>query len=219
MGLQLESQIGPATLADSQTETLIRKSRQNALVTTDAHGRYVEAVARGNTYALRTAIGGATIAAAGASPLAANTGAPVLGIINPSGSGKNANVLSIIWEHVSGTPAAGSWSWDEYISPATTSQTGTAPTNLLTGRNVGSVMVGLVAQATTATVAAAVPKLLVPMGAFAGAIAATAANLAGQWEPAGLITVAPGAIGGLAHPGAGTSHIIAVMIVWEEIAV
>lgn len=192
--------------------------RTGAQRTADAHGRYFDSNSRGNVFCVATAIAGVTLAAANASPLAAGTGQPVVGLFNPTSSGKNAVVLAILVEHVSGTPAAGAWSWNVGAAPQPVTQAGTAPTSLLTGKTTGSAMVGLVNQATTGSTAAA-HVLAVPFGVFAGAIAATSVGLMEQYEPAGLLIVPPGAYAGLAVPGAGTSHVVAASLVWEEVPV
>ncbi len=65
-----------------------RADKTGAIVTTDAHGRYTEAVLRGNVYFTSVASGGPTayVGAAG--------GTPLIGVHNPTGSNK---ALAIIY--------------------------------------------------------------------------------------------------------------------------
>src|SRR5712664_3100170 len=87
--VQAETVVGPQTRSDG-TQQALRGSRTGAGVVTDAHGRYQEAVLRGNVYSLSAA------AAAPTAYTGAAAGTPLLAVFNPAGTGKALVGLAVL---------------------------------------------------------------------------------------------------------------------------
>ena len=94
----------------------LRGDKTAALVITDGHARYQEAVIQGNVYSLATAAAGVTIAAANV--FSAANAQPLVGIFNPANSGVNAVVLRGRHTWNSGTTGASGLVWATAPSPA-----------------------------------------------------------------------------------------------------
>lgn len=193
----------------------LRGDKSSALVTTDAHARFQEAVLNGNVYSLPTAVAGVTIAAANVFSAAAAQ--PLVGIYNPAGSGKYAVILRGDHQWDSGTPAAGGLVWATAPAPSgITAANANNPINALTQSPSGSAMRGYVNSAMTGITGNQVVKYAggPPVFALAAGAPATYYDLVD-----GLIIVPPGATCGLFAAAAGTSPIVNASMFWEEILV
>lgn len=85
----IQGQAGPQIASDGSNPN-IRQSKDASLVTQDAHGRYQEAVYRGNVFF-------ANATTAQALTTLATTSQTGLVLMNPPGSGKNAVLLQVEW--------------------------------------------------------------------------------------------------------------------------
>src|SRR5690349_21757277 len=125
--------VGPVSQADG-TNPSARGGKEGQLIVGQAHGKYYEAVSRGNCYAAQTA---ATGVAPGTS--IGTTGAFTLS--NPKGSGKRLKVMKLGMAYISGTLGAGAVHILTNNDPTAAAPTGTAitPKNLDLGAANNSV--------------------------------------------------------------------------------
>lgn len=182
-------------------------------------GKFYEACRTGRLFHLLNSA--QTIAATHNSPLAAATGTPIVGILNPNNSGKAAIIQSGWMTTISGTPPAQAnptWNFAQNQLNISTNPAGTilsgkldpiagtamkAYNNVaLTGLNTASGNIGAIRHFGGAP--------------FAGAIAA---NHDQGWFDAveGALIVPPGCICGIfAGAAAGTTWIVSAMMSWVE---
>jgi hypothetical protein len=183
--------------------------------TTDAHGRYFEAVRSGNVWTLTTAYAGVTLVAASA--IGQTAWSPIVGIFNPANSGKNCVVVAGMANYLSGTPTAGGLVWG-FVAPTTavTATGGNGAVNALTLTTGGSAAKTFVMSAMTGSAASAILAPF-PVSPFAGAIAAS--TPLGAWsDVAGLFVCPPGACIGITGT-LGTATVCAGFLAWEEVPV
>jgi hypothetical protein len=215
---QVESRVGPQTLADGSQQPM-RLGRSGEGVTQDLHGRFHEAVFRGNVYSMSTAAAGITVpATTSVSPIPATTGKPLLSLYNPANNGFNLSILRVVATTVSGTPA-GPFAYNFCANAASNALVSTwtpgAGINMKTFVAGGTAVCGNFQVLTGGTVGG---TMLRPMAGMAAV--AVGAGMAGSCEDvAGEILVVPGNAFWLASLGAGTSHVAAFSITWEEIPV
>lgn len=207
----INGQVGPVTAQDGSNPNF-RQGRTGEQVVADAHGRYNEAVSRGNVYCVTVAAGAVTAFVGGAG------GTPLLSIYNPVGSGKNLSILSIsVSSHVAAS-AAGTVAFSVYggVSVAN-SGTLTTPTNLLTLQTGGSVAKASSNAATTSTTAVTANGPILNVGSYywASAAAATLAPLVA--DVSGLLVCAPGNLIAFGGSAALTSATYDASIIWEEL--
>ena len=215
--MQIEGRVGPQAVTDGAQQPP-RLGHSTELVTQDCHGRYHEAVYRGNVFTTSTTAAGIALVAANASPLALNTGIPVLGLYNPPASGKNLSILKCKLATVSGTPGGG-FVWNVNANQASNALVSTftaTQLNNMTFAAIGSVAKNLVNTAMTASTV--ICTMLRPIGGPA-AIAAGAGIYSLEEETAGEILVVPGNFLGIACVAVGTTHVVSASITWEEIPV
>lgn len=211
-----ELRVGPRISADGGAIPF-RGTRTGGLAVADLHGKRMEASTRNKIFSVSTAAAGTTAAAANATPPAA-AAATVLTLYNPQGSGVNLSIIRGVVQHISGTPAAGGVTWCFTPDPAPITATENAapiPAFVGKGRSVAR------GYTQTALTGGSVHVLYRHFGSapFAGALAAGAGPL-GHWdETDGEITVPPGYALSIAVGGAGTSHVLAAAIVYEEIPI
>jgi hypothetical protein len=211
-----EGRVGVVVGADGVQEP-VRLDRTLAQVITQAHGRYGEIVRRGNVYSFATALAGVTAAAGMVSPLAAGA-TPLLAVYNPSGSGKNLELLFAYAFNVSGTPAAGPMAYS--LGPtALVTAVGAQPTSNLSGIAQGSVARGFSNSALTGSSALLTvrPAFFSQVGT-PGAIAAAQPAIY-QDELSGSIIVQPGSLVAICPAGAGTTYVLGCALTWEEVPV
>lgn len=204
-----EGRVGPQGLADGATREL-RLGRTGAQVMQDAHGRYQEAVLRGNAYKLVVAAGAATAFTGGAG------GTPFCSIYNPANSGKIAIVLLVGWASRVAASAAGTVGLALWSGPsAANTGTLTTPTNALSLAATGSAMLGSSNAATTSTTAVA---LTMPLASYYWATAAGAVLAPSLFDIGGAVVCAPGNLVALGATAALTSATYDVSMLWEEVA-
>jgi len=191
-----------------------RSDNTGALVTADGHGRYQEAVRQGSVWSLSTAAGGVTVAAANV--FSASAGSPIVGIFNPSGSGKNCVILRASTQMASGTAGAGGWVWGYLAANAgITAGGGNGAINngtLITGGSTAKTFTG------SAWTGGGAGLLLRFIGGPTTGAGAANANLTVNEETAGDIIVPPGGAVGIFAAAAGTSPIVMASMTWEEVA-
>lgn len=207
MGMKVEGQVGPRTVADG-ANTELRQGRTGALVVSDGHGRYREPTSRGLVFIASTAV-------AGVAPGTTLSTAPPMALWNPPGSGVNLSVARTSLGFVSGTLGAGTIAY-AVVSAQTTVPTGgteltPASTNLSSIRSRGRAFQG--------STFASSPTILAP--AFVIGTTPTTPVLAPATDDlGGLFEVTPGTalvLQGVA--AAGTTPLVLFGIVWEEIQI
>lgn len=212
MAFEIQGKVGPGYAADGSLVDP-RMTRDLATVTQDAHGRFYEAVYRGNVYTAATVSAGYTIVATtDISPLPANTGVPIIGLFNPTVSTVNLVIMRTKVATVSGTPG-GPLSWNVIPAPSGITIAGTQGLNNKTFQAGG---IGRVANATAITGSAA-GIMFRTMGGPA-AVAAGAGVYQVEEITDGDIILGPGSFAGLAAFATGTTHIVLASITWEEVA-
>lgn len=204
----IQAQVGPVTGQDGANPNL-RQGRVSDLIVDDAHGKYNEAVSRGNVYQLSVAAGAATAFTGGAG------GTPLVSVYNPVGSGKNLSILMIgLGIHASAS-GAGVVAFYLYGGPsAANTGTLTSPTNLLTLQTGGSVAKGSSNAATTSTTAVG---LVLPVASYYWATAASAFSNPSLFDIAGAVVCAPGNLVAFGGSAALTSATYDVAMIWEEL--
>lgn len=203
-----ETTTGPNILNDGAQKPL-RSDRQGALVATDAHGRYQEAVVRGNVF---------TAANQAVQALSLNSTATATGLIltNPAGSGKNLALLEIECFIAAAVTAVANVVLMANINPVAVAVAHTTP---VTVRNAflgsGTSAVGLVDSAATLP---AVPILVRSLFGWTWVTAGTTASQLGvKDEVSGALILAPGTAVSLA--AVTVAHSVIAAFTWEEIPV
>lgn len=209
--MNIEGQVGPQVLTDGIKTASIRQSKDGSIVGQDSHGRYQEAVLRGNVYYL-PASGVAPTAYVGAAG-----GTPLVAIHNPVGSGKNivllfASIANRVAASAAGTVSFGIWGGPS-VQPTGTQ---TVPTNMLSLQKAGSVGLGFVNTALTGSTALSL--ILSPM-TYYWATAAGAFGEYGLIEIAGMIIIIPGNQVAIGATSALTSATWDTTLSWEDVPV
>lgn len=177
----------------------------------DAHGRYSDPALAGRLYCLSTAVAGVTVAAGHI----IGGGTPLVGVYNPTGSGKVILITRAACSVNSGTAGAGGFVWGYMNAPTTTITTvsGGAEVNLGTFTAGGSGVRTYIATAVTGLVSV----LLRHIGGPTAGAAAANANLITMEETAGAIAVPPGTSVGIYMATVGTSPIVNAMMEFEVV--
>ncbi len=205
---QVEFRVGVQQLQDGAQQPP-RLGRAGELVSQDAHGRFYEAVYRGNVW------GGSNPVAGVAPGTALATAGVPLGLYNPPGSGKNLVVLRSSAGYVSGTLGAGSIVYGaaaQSVNPTGGAQV-TPKSNLLGNAATGA---GILWSGGTWTNAPAILRPAYTLGAFLATTASFNPPLID--EVAGEYIVTPGnyfALMGIA--AAGTTPLMLFGLTWEEV--
>ena len=204
-----ELKVGPQVAADGSQVTG-RATKDASVVTVDGHGKYLEALLRGNTYILGVSGATATVYAGAAA------GTPLLAIHNPSNSGKVLNVLGLYISNRVAPSAAGVATFGIYGGPsAQPTGTQTVPRNMLTLTQSGSIAIGFANAALTGSTAL---NYLASPFAYYWATAAGAVDICSYCDLAGMFIVAPGNQLAIGASAALTSATWDVSWVWEELA-
>ena len=206
----IQTQSGPQVITDG-VNTTARSGRTGELNTSDAHGRYQEAVYRGNVYNLSVSAATATAYAGAAG------GTPLLAAHNPSGSGKNLVLLAASAALSTAASGAGSISLQIWTGPSA-APTGTlvTPINQLIMKSGGSVALGVSNAAMTSSTAL---TNNFPLWSYYWATAAAAFGAPSWIDLGGLFVVPPGNMAALGATSALTSAALGACLVWEEILV
>ncbi len=214
MATDITTQIGPIVDSDGTGQGRLRQGRQGELIVNVDN---YEGASRAKIFSLHTAVAGATIAAGHVSPPAA-AAATTLTLSNPVGSGVNLKILKGVLSHITGTAGTGAWSW--CAAAATGSLVITATPNA-TAKNqkvdgAASVALGYTATALTAGPLHILTRLF-PNAVFATAMDAATQNKIAIDDVNGQLVIPPGYILTLAPPAAGTTHVVAASIIYEEV--
>lgn len=206
--MELELITGPLPSSDGLKDGPLRIGRMGSLVVTDSHGKYHEAVSRGNVYQLSVNGGAVTAFTGGAA------GTPLISIYNPIGSGKNLSILGIGLASRVAASAAGTVGFNLWggVSVAP-SGTATIPMNMLTLQTGGSVARGSSNGVTTGSTAIG---LILPLASYYWATAAGAIITPTLFDILGLVICAPGNLIALGGTAALTSATYDVAMFWEE---
>lgn len=204
-----QGQAGPQKVSDGALG-IARLGRLGDTIISELQGKYGELVSRGQVFCFGAAA--VTYAATGNTPLAAGTGVPVVGILNPANSTVNCQILGVWITTTSGTPG-GPFYWNVIPNPTGITAAGSTPISLLTFNSAGSVAKAFANAALTGSAAA---TYLRPIGGPA-AVAAGAGLYGVAEDTAGGIVVQPGAFAGVAGTAVGTSHVISSGMIWAEI--
>jgi hypothetical protein len=207
MGVSIEGQVGPRYVNDGGS-TELRQSRFGGLVVTDAHGKYYEAVSRGNVFcAANTAAQATSTASATATGLI---------LSNPAGSGKYLSILDIVVGV--GAAVAAAFEVGLFANLAFQTQAAVTHTTPITVRNAligsGNAGVGLVDSAATLPAAPTHIRTLLASG-WVTATAQSQELI--KDEVAGVIMLLPNTAVSI-QSVLGTQSIIASMT-WEEIVI
>ena len=200
--------VGPSPATDGSPVEL-RFSNARELIVAQAHGKYAEAVKRGNVY-----VGGT--AASGVAPGTAIGTTAGFSLHNPLGSKVGLSVLRATMGYVSGTMGAGVIHWLANVNTQLALPTGTAITLYNAAIGARSAPTGLAF--TTATIAT--PLVLRPFASIGASLATTAVQ---PWQIVedvdGEFLVLPGGTLSLhATAAAGTTPLVVYGITIEEIA-
>ncbi len=196
-----ETKVGPRVVADgAQIET--RSERSGCVVTADGHGRYQEAVLRGNVFFAANQAGIAT-------PVGLATASKNFTLYNPFGSGKNLVLLDITIQSQSNAASGGLYLVGNLNPTQVAPATNTTETvrNALLGGPSGA---GLVYNTTTLPATPVIIRLL-PGLVFttSGMLLAYARD-----EVAGSIIIPPGIF--ISVQGSAAFTILCSMT-WEEV--
>lgn len=208
MGLQVYGDVGPQNLSDGVSAPF-RLGKTGETIVQELHGRYYEAVKRGNVYVASTG-------AAGIAPGTALSTTPPLTIYNPGGSGVDLVIMQAFLAYISGTLGAGALVWgvnNNNTQAAPTSGTPLVPINALLSSNLGR---GKAFQGATL---AAAPTIFRPMCSLGASLATTPVQPWQVYEPTdGAIVIPQGCSASLQGiAAAGTSPLVLLSAAWEEI--
>src|SRR2546425_3365307 len=188
----------------------IRLTRKGGLAPSDVQARYQEAVLRGNAYFLSAS------AAAPTAFTGAAGGTPLIGVMNPAGSGK-ALVFLAASTTITAVPSVAGVVDSELWAGVSVVPTGTvtAPTNMAAQQATGSVAKGFVNTAMTSSTAI---NLVTGLSAFWWATAAAGAMASsGIVDLAGIAGGIPRGLGGLRGRTVPTSTSTDAFLMWEEV--
>lgn len=209
MAIEIQGRVGPGYATDGTIQDP-RLTKDLGMTVQDLHGRFYEAVVRGNAFEAATATGGVAPGTA-----IGTTGAFTL--YNPINSGKNLVVIDVDMGYVSGTLGSGTVWLCANTNPVAAAVTGTAivPTNLLIGGAVG------VGKAFTTSTLPVAPTTIHPIWVLAPMLATSVfAPLSERIILDGKYIVAPGcALSFEAVAGAGSTPLVTFSMSWEEVNV
>jgi hypothetical protein len=189
----------------------LRLARTGALVTTDAHARFQEAVLRGNVYYVSVSAATPTAYAGAAA------GTPLLAIYNPTGTPKVLVPLAVGIANDAAASAAGVVAFKLWNGAPVVQGTGTktVPTNALTQAGSGSVAAAYVNTVLTGQTGAL--SLSLPVASYYWATAASAFFAAELFMIEGLAPVIPTQQLALGATAALTSATWSAALYWEEV--
>jgi len=206
----IQGQVGLQTAQDG-AQINMALGRSGEQLVSELHGRYYNLAKRGLLFGFSSA--SITVAATHNSPLAANTGTPIIALWNPANSGKDIVVLKHGVCTVSGQPG-GPFVWNYGVVTATAAALST-PVSARFGQSPA----GSIAQ---------VYSNVVTTSSLAGTLAFHAAAItnitgAGNNGPSafyedrgGDIIIPPGAWGAICSTVTGTSHVVQASVIWAE---
>jgi hypothetical protein len=201
---------GQAGKQVGQNLTLGFGEYSDALVT-ELQPRYYQQNYRGNVYFLNASAVTATAYTGGAA------GTPLLGVMNPLGSGKNLVFIGATIGNRAAASAAGVVTFNVWGGPSTNpTGTQTNPTNMLSLTASGAVSRGFINTAMTGSTAL---NQIMPIGTYYWATAASALLSPVNSELAGSVIAIPGNMIALGATAALTSATWDATLIWAEIPV
>lgn len=209
MAVEIQGKVGPQLATDGNIIDP-RLLRDGTAAVADADGHFSELVLRGQVYTVATAAVGITLASTHASPLAAGSGTPIVGVYNPVNSGVVLKILRARVQTVSGTPG-GPFVWNTIAAPAAISAAGQQGLNNKTFVSGGSAKAFIGGALTGSVIASVFAAMGGPAAVAAGAGVYSVDDLVD-----GMIQVQPGCFAGVACTAAGTTHIVAASLTWSE---
>lgn len=183
-------------------------------IVSELHGRYYETNYRGNLFSLSVSTAASVTAYTGGAG-----GTPMIGLFNPTGSGKNLVILKASFANVVAASAAGTVTFGLYFgTTATITQaTTTTPWSMSTQLQAGSVATGFRNVALTSGSAA---SNVIALGSYYWATAAGAAVVSGgPVDLEGSVIIPPGSYVALGGSAALTSATWIGSLQWEEVPV
>lgn len=210
MSIQLATKVGPQVLTPGSKDSDIRQGGSGETIVSDAHGRYQEAVVRGNVFFL------AASAAAPTAYVGAGGGTPLIAVHNPANSGKYLVMMLASMSLSAAASAAGVVRFGIWVGPSVIpTGTATVPTNALTLVASGGIAKGFVNAALTGSTAL---SLWGAIGNYYWATAA-ASNItpAAVADLGGAIIIAPGNQIAIGASSALTSATWDATLQWEEV--
>lgn len=227
MAIEIEGQVGEKLLAEGANETF-RQSKTGEICTTDTHARFYEAASRGKLFG-----GGMTTTTiAAATYTTATLGAtctPIIGLYNPTGSGKNFVVMqakAIPVNTALQTTGAGALMWCTSIGNGALTL-GTNPLNLLTLQATGSVGKDMSGIALTGLTNNLVVRFASGLGSgpmnntsfLQTAVGALSPQVPNVDNVDGSIIVPPGGVLALLSTTQAVAISIASSLIWEEVTI
>lgn len=205
----MEGRVGPATLSDGTVKEA-RLDKSGSIVTQDVHGRYYEAVARGNVWTINTPTAGITVTALMVVSSASSNG--IVGLYNPTAN-YNLHIIravAVIASQATGTGIV----WGTI---ATTSLLNPLPAGVNRAKNALTFVIGghraKVFDGSVAVSGSAATDLYRIMLPASITSALTAA------ETDGDIIVGPGCFVGIFGDTTTTATVAKASITWEEVPV
>lgn len=207
--MELFGQVGLQVISDGMQGTL-RIGRMADLIVSEYRGRFAEAASRGMVFS--ASVSGLTYLATMNTPLSAGTGVPVIGVLNPTTSPRNLEIIAAIVASTSGTPGG---PFHLNVIPNPTGITAAATGNIISHNSFQAA--GSQAKAyITALTGSAAATYLRPLGG-PGAAAVGAGNNHVYEDLGGQIIVTPGSFVGIAGTAVGSSHVISAALIWQEV--
>lgn len=209
----IQGQVGLQNTADG-AQVNAAFGRNGEQYVSELHGRYYSLAKRGLMFGFSSAA--ITVAATHNSPLAANTGTPVIALWNPVNSGKDIVVLKTGVCTVSGQPG-GPFVWN-YGVVTTTAAALSTPVSARFGQSpAGSIAQVYSNVATTSSLAGTLAFHAAAITNITGA--GSNGPSAFYEDRGGDIIIPPGAWGAICSTVTGTSHVIQASVLWAELAV
>lgn len=210
----LQNIVGQPAASGNNAIVSSRAGQLGDTIVSELHARYYETNYRGNKFVLSVSTAAAITAYTGAAG-----GTPMIGVFNPTGSGKNLVVSKVSIGNVVAASAAGTVAWGLYFgTTATITQaTTTVPWSLSTQLQSGSVATGFRNVALTSGSAA---SNVIALGSYYWATQAGVADIFNNAiDLEGALIIPPGAYVALGGSSALTSATWIGSLMWEEVPV
>ena len=210
----LQNIVGQPAASGNNAIVSSRAGQLGDTIVSELHARYYETNYRGNKFMLSVSTAAAITAYTGAAG-----GTPMIGVFNPTSSGKNLVVSKVSIGNVVAASAAGTVAWGLYFgTTATITQaTTTVPWSLSTQLQSGSVATGFRNVALTSGSAA---NNVISLGSYYWATAAGIADIFNNaFDLEGALIIPPGAYVALGGSSALTSATWIGSLMWEEVPV
>lgn len=223
--------VGPQAATDGTAGVGLRQGRDGDVIVSQMHGSRYEQAFRASLYSIScfpattvapTALSAATI-------LLTASAQPIVGVWNPSTSGKNLVILEAMLSDVINnvtSVAPGSFVWASSVGNTATLTAGLTPFNRKTLTSSGSVAKGfalstasLLTGLTTALVAFEAAEFNVASGLLTTTVAASTPtpSVSGVQYFDGSLIVPPGGVLALLNTVSSVTHSVTARLLWEEV--